>query len=325
MNDGQRIHSRMFRVVQVACDANPGASTLVIKFGERIVIAKAKFNAFLTADQIALAIAGGAALNKENARISLVGEVELGYDCLESWAIDEGDEQKQKQWHYPPSAINKMNGEELVGAAKNLKIDINTVTVAALEDYGYEASDLTDLTNASTLFEGLLAIPESDVKLHSTEIVNRDKKFNEFMDYVNGPLDKSSKPFKKKDSEFFTLYNKCRKLHLQGHRKRTPTESGADVDEYRKMIPVMTIAKIDFMILADKIYLISNVGDANLKWWMQESADIPSTVPEDAADFPSGDEITKSSAELDCPPKAYLFFSNMNNAEVGEVAVSEVI
>ncbi len=324
MTDNQRIFSRMFRSVENVSGANPIVISLVPKYGERLDVAKAKFQVFLTADQKVMALQGGAALNKEAARVKLVGEVELGFDCLESWAIDQNDEKKEKQWHYPPSVINKMTGEELVGTAKNLKTDINTVTVAALADYGYEAQDLADLSDNLTAFEGLLIAPEADIKLHKAEVEDRDKKFSDVVDYVNGPLDKSAKPFKKKNNGFFTLYHICRKLHMQGHRKRTSTDSDADAGEYRKMIPLMTIVKIDFSFLASKVYLISNVGDADLKFWMSASEEIPAEIPSGAADLNSGDEIIKTSAELDCPPKMYMFFANQNNAEEGEVAVSEV-
>ena len=137
-------------------------------------------------------------------------------------------------------------------------------------------------------------------------------------------LDTAAKPFRKKDAAFFKLYKKCRKLHLQGHRKRKPGDSGAP-GEFDKVIPMLKIVPMGFQIAAGKIYLLSNLGNPDLKYWTQATPDAPTTIPAGFKLITGGDEATQSSVDLGFPDKTYLFVANESNTEDGEIGIDEVV
>ncbi len=137
-------------------------------------------------------------------------------------------------------------------------------------------------------------------------------------------LDTAAKPFRKKDPAFFKLYKKCRKLHLQGHRKRKPGDNGAP-GEFDKIIPMLKIVPMGFQIEAGKIYLFSNLGNPDLKYWTQATPDAPTTIPAGFKLITGGDEATQSSVDLGFPDKTYLFVANESNTEDGEIGIDEVV
>ncbi|MEI8202307.1 MAG: hypothetical protein WCH34_04800 [Bacteroidota bacterium] len=324
MTDEQRIHTRAARVTFKAIENKPSVIVLVPIMGTRLNEGKALLQAFLTADQKVLANESGIAITKQVARDNLIVDVEFGYAVIYSYAIEIKDETLKESSYYTASSFNLMSGEELLNVGKNLKIKLAGFQLADLEPHGFTSGDSTELNVRLTAFEDLLVAPEKETKEHKILVADRDEKHSKMVAFMNDDLDAAARLLKKKDRDFYQLYKICRKLHLQGHRKRKKNEAGSVNDEYTKKVGPLKIEKIDFQIGANKTYLFSNIGDRNLKWWTQESSEAPLTIPLNAGVLTAGEEFVKTSVELEYSTKPHLFFANESNSEDGEVAIDEV-
>ena len=177
MNDRQKIFVRSTKVTFSACDANQASTALVPIMVTRIVIGKTLLDDFLNADLLVTPSITGIALDKQVSRETATVEIELGYDAITSLAIETQNNTLREFAHYTPSDLEKMTGEALLEAGKNLDTKIADLTVLALKDHGYLATDYTDLHDALTQFEADLNTPEFAIKTHGTEVITRDDKY----------------------------------------------------------------------------------------------------------------------------------------------------
>lgn len=325
MNDRQKISVRAIKVLFSVCDGNPLSMAKVPVLIVRRAAAQVLLDDFLKSDQHVIGKMTGIATDKQVLRDTVTVDIELGYDAINSYAIETKNNTLKEFSHYTPTALDKMTGEALVEVGKNLKLKINEITVGVLHDHGYDPVDLTDLDGNLTLFDKALNTPEQEIKEHKVEVDDRDKKFDLLTNYMKNEMDSAAKPLKKKDPYFYKLYRTCRKLHLQGHRKSSDSTDGGQTGEFDIVVPRTKIVAIPFQVAENKVYLFSDLGNCDLVYWTQATPDVPATVPAEKWKIVGGDEATRNSAELGFPTKVYLFVANESNEEDGEIAIDEVI
>jgi hypothetical protein len=324
MNDIIKIYIRSCEVVFSACDANAASLTVVPIFVTRVAQGKLILKDLLNANKKVIIQMTGLAKDKKEARKAFTIELELGYDALRSWGAEGNSHLIQDMAHYTPSDLANLGGKELILVGENLVDKINEIGVDTLADHGFTPDDMTSLQDTLAKFTEEMDKPETAIKTHDADTVFRDKIYHELVDFMKNKLDLASKPFKKKNPYFFTLYRKCRKLHLQGHRKHEEGGGGTP-GEFDIKVPMTTIVPIPFQIVEGKIYLFSNLGDGDLVYWTQATPDAPATVPDEKWLIAAGDEATRNSAELGFPDKVYLFVANESNSVDGEIGIDEVV
>jgi hypothetical protein len=325
MNDTQKIYIRSCEAVFSACAANSGSLGVVPAFVIRVAQGKIILGELLTSNKKVLFKMTGLAKDKLVSRNQVNVEIELGYDAIRSWGAEGNSNLLIDLAHYTPSEISNLGGKELIEVGENLVDKIAEIDIAKLDDHGYKPDDLTDLTTALQKFKDEMGKPEDEIKKHDTDIIFRDKKYHELVDFMKNKLDLAAKPFKKKNIYFFTLYRKCRKLHLQGHRKHKEGDGGGNPGEFDIKVPMTKIIAIPFQLLEGKIYLFTDLGNNDLVYWTQATPDIPSKIPDEKWKIVAGDEATRNSAELGFPDKTYLFVANESNSEDGEIAIDEIV
>ncbi len=325
MNDTQKIYIRSCEVVFSACDANAASLTVVPIFVTRVAQGKLILKDLLQANKKVLTKTTGLAKDKQVARNLVTVEIELGYDAVRSWGAEDRSNLVIDMAHYTPTDLSNMGGKELILVGENLVSAIGEIDIVNLADHGYLPADLTNLQDTLSKFTAEMNKPEEQIKITDADTIFRDKKYHELVDFMKNKLDLAAKPFKKKNPYFFTLYRKCRKLHMQGHRKSSDTEGGGTPGEFDIKIPALKIVPIPFKILEGKIYLFTNLGDGDLVYWTQATPDVPETIPDEKWNIIAGDEATRNSAELGYPDQVYLFVANESNAVDGEIAIDEII
>ena len=325
MNDRQRIAVRAGRVTFKACDDNPTSLLKAPVLGTRLATGKLLLKDFLDADQIVITHMTGTAKSKQESRDALSIEIEFGYDVLGSYAVEIKDSVLKDFAHYTPSDLDRMTGEELLEAGKNLAVKLAAIDETDLQPHGFEATDQADLQTSLTTFEDKLTAPETESKKHKAETADRDDKFEKFVRFMDEDMDTAAKPLRKKDPQFYRLYKICRKLHQQGHKKKPTDEGGGQNGEYVKKVPAGTIVAIDFKIVPGKVYLLSNTGEKDLKYFALDVPAVPAGIPNDAKVLMAGDEAVHTAEELGAPAKMFLFVANEDHSGDGEIAIDEVV
>ncbi|MEI6851836.1 MAG: hypothetical protein WCL06_03295 [Bacteroidota bacterium] len=325
MNDTQKIYIRSCEVVFSACDANASSLTVVPIFVTRVAQGKLILKDLVHANKQVLFQMTGLAKDKQVTRDLVTVEIELGYDSIRSWGAEGNSNLLIDLAHYTPTDLSNLGGKELIMVGENLIEKIGEIDITNLADHGYLPADLTTLQDTLTKFSAEMNKPEEHIKTNDADIIFRDKKYHELVDFMKNKLDLAAKPFKKKNPYFFTLYRKCRKLHLQGHRKSSGGEGTGTPGEFDIKVPMLKILAIPFKLEEGKIYLFSNLGNGDLVYWTQATPDVPATVPAEKWKIVGGDEATQNSVELCYPDKVFLFVANESNTEDGEIAIDEVI
>jgi predicted SprT family Zn-dependent metalloprotease len=220
MTDRQNIFVKSVDVTLDACDKNPDSVNLIPIMSVRIARTRQLLKDFFDLELLVMDGVRGIREDKQARREKAETEIGFGYNALESYAIEIKDIVLQEMAHYSAWTLSKMNGITLIEAGENLVEKLNGVDAADLANEGFEASDLVSLQDSINGFNEWLVKPEVAIKTRSARVEERNAKFKLLVAYVKGPLDTTGKLFKKRDPRFYSLYKICRKLHLQGSRKK---------------------------------------------------------------------------------------------------------
>jgi hypothetical protein len=225
MTKRQSIFIKSTEVTLDACDKNPDSVNLVPIMSARIAKAKLLFKDFLDLEQLVMNGVRGIREEKQAAREKAEAEIAFGYDALASYAIEAESMVLLEMAHYSAWTLSKIDGLTLVELGENAVEKINEVAAVDLAKQGFEASDLVSLQASIERFNEWLNKPEVAIKVRKARVEERNAKFNLLVSFIKGPLDSAARPLKKKDARFYALYKVCRKLHLQGSRKKKTEET----------------------------------------------------------------------------------------------------